>query len=83
VLIEVEEGKTLPLNVRMEGYKELEITVDGSKPRESIKLERLPAAHGYVPPRIAPKKGAADPKTETKPKKKGGIGGGEIVNPWD
>jgi serine/threonine protein kinase len=84
VLIEVEEGKILPLKLRMEGYKELEISVDGSKPRESIKLERLPAAHGYVPPRVAPKKGgAAETKTETKPKKKGGIGGGEIVNPWD
>ena len=83
VLIEVEEGKILALTVRMDGYKELDFTVDGSKPRESLKLERLPT-HGYVAPRVTPKKGgAADPKNETKPKKKAGMGGGEIVNPWD
>ena len=84
VLIEVEEGKTLSLIARMEGYKDLDIAVDGSKPRESFKLDRLPAAHGYVAPRVAPKKGgAAEPKADAKPKKKAGMGGGEIVNPWD
>jgi serine/threonine-protein kinase len=84
VLVEVEEGKTLSLTARMEGYKDLDIALDGSKPRESFKLDRIPVAHGYVPPRVAPKKGgAAEPKAEIKPKKKAGMGGGEIVNPWD
>jgi serine/threonine-protein kinase len=81
VLLEVEEGKSLMLAVRMDGYKELELTVDGSKPRESVKLERLkPAAGSYVARPVAKKPAAA---TEPKPKKKPGMGGGEIVNPWD
>jgi serine/threonine-protein kinase len=81
VVLEVEEGKVLNLVVRMEGYKDLELPIDGSKPRESVKLERLPARAGFVP-RVAPKK-AAEVKPEAKPKKKTGMGGGEIVNPWD
>jgi serine/threonine-protein kinase len=82
VLLEVEDGKSLLLSVRMDGYKELELTVDGSKPRESVKLERLkPAGGGYVARPVAKK----PPPTgaEPKPKKKPGMGGGEIVNPWD
>jgi eukaryotic-like serine/threonine-protein kinase len=81
VLLEVEEGKSLLLNVRMDGYKELALTVDGSKPRESVKLERLkPAGGGYVARPVAKKPPAT---TDPKPKKKPGMGGGEIVNPWD
>lgn len=81
VVLEVEEGKVLNLTVRMEGYKDLELPIDGSKARESVKLERLPTKAGFVP-RVAPKK-APDAKVDTKPKKKAGMGGGEIVNPWD
>jgi serine/threonine-protein kinase len=81
VLLEVEEGKTLALSVRMDGYKELDLKIDGSQPREIAKLDRLPRAGGAVA-RPAAKK-VTDPKPEAKPKKKGGIGGGEIVNPWD
>jgi eukaryotic-like serine/threonine-protein kinase len=81
VLLEVEEGKSLSLSVRMDGYKELALNVDGSQPRETAKLERLPNRNvGGARP--APKKGP-EAKPEPKPKKKGGIGGGEIVNPWD
>ena len=81
VVLEVEEGKTLTLSVRMEGYKELELAIDGSKARESVKLERLPAKTSHAPRPTAKK---PDPKAaEAKPKKKAGMGGGEIVNPWD
>jgi len=81
VLVEVEEGKSLTLSVRMEGYKPLELLVDGSKPRESVKLERLPTRSGYAAHAPAKK---PEPKPEAKPaKKKPGLGGGEIVNPWD
>ncbi|HEY6079883.1 MAG TPA: serine/threonine-protein kinase [Polyangiaceae bacterium] len=79
VLIEVEEGKSLLLVARMAGYKDLELTVDGSKPRESVQLERV-ARSGPQPARPAVKK--AEPRTDAAGKKKGGIGGGEIVNPW-
>ncbi|MES1184582.1 MAG: serine/threonine-protein kinase [Myxococcales bacterium] len=82
VLLEVEEGKTLMLSVRMDGYKELALNVDGSQPRETAKLERLPSRNvGVARPAI--KRGPPDVKPESKPKKKAGIGGGEIVNPWD
>ncbi len=80
MLVEVEEGKSLGLKVRMDGYKELQLTVDGSQPRETAKLERLASHAGAARP--APKK-ASDAKSEPKPKKKSGMGGGEIVNPWD
>jgi serine/threonine protein kinase len=82
VVLEVEEGQTIELSVRMEGYKDLALALDGSKARESVKLERLPTKTGYVP--RAPSKKPTEPKaTEPKSKKKSGIGGGEIVNPWD
>jgi hypothetical protein len=81
VLLEVEEGKPLALSVRMDGYKELDLKIDGSRPRETAKLDRLPRAGGAVA-RPAAKK-VPDAKPEAKPKKKAGMGGGEIVNPWD
>jgi eukaryotic-like serine/threonine-protein kinase len=81
VLLAVEDGKTVNLSVRMDGYKDLSLSLDGSKPRESVKLERLPAKAGYVA-RPQPKKTPEPPKVDPK-KKKSGMGGGEIVNPWD
>jgi eukaryotic-like serine/threonine-protein kinase len=81
VVLQVEEGQTLALSVRLEGYKDLELAVDGSKPRETVKLERVPTKTGYAP---RPAKKPAEAKaTEPKQKKKPGMGGGEIVNPWD
>ena len=80
VLLEVEEGKSVALSVRMDGYKELELNIDGTKARETAKLERMPSRNVGVA-RPMPKKGG-DAKPEAKPKKKA-IGGGEIVNPWD
>jgi hypothetical protein len=83
VILEVEEGKTVTLNLRMDGYEELELTLDGSKPRESVKLKKLVSRAAHVPQRLQPKKAAADPRADAKSKKKPGMGGGEIVNPWD
>jgi len=82
VVLEVEEGKSVSVSVRMDGYKDLDLVIDGSKDRESVKLERVPSKGGYVA-RPQHKKTTPDVKPEPKPKKKGGIGGGEIVNPWD
>jgi len=81
VLLEVPPGTTVTLRARMEGYKDLEIAVDGSNPRESFKLERVSTRGTPAPPRpIASKK--VEPKPEIKPKKPSGIGGGEIRDPW-
>lgn len=81
VLLSVEDGKALKLSARMEGYKDLELIIDGSSPRESAKLERLPAAKsGYVA-RPQPKKTPEPTKSETKPTKN--LGGSEIVDPWN
>jgi serine/threonine-protein kinase len=77
VVLEVEEGKTLALTVRLEGYKDLEHSVDGSKPRETVKLEKIPTRAGFTA-RPVPKK--PELKTETKPKK--GVVEGTIVDPW-
>ena len=82
VVLEVEEGKTVAVTVRMDGYKDLDLVIDGSKDRESVKLERVPTRAGSIA-RPQSKKAAPDVKAESKPKKKNGMGGGEIVNPWD
>ncbi|MEO8903353.1 MAG: serine/threonine-protein kinase [Polyangiaceae bacterium] len=81
VAISVEEGKTIVLEIRRDGYKPEDITLDGTKLREVVKLGKLPRAGGaavYHPP--APKK--ADPNAATPKKAKPTIGGSEIVNPW-
>jgi eukaryotic-like serine/threonine-protein kinase len=80
VVLSVEEGKPLTLTVRLAGYKELELTLDGSKPRETVKLERI-AARPSTATRSSPRK-TPEPKPEPKPKKRAGMGGGEIVDPW-
>jgi serine/threonine-protein kinase len=83
VLLEVEEGKPLQLSVRMEGYKQLELAIDGSKSRETAKLEPL-APRSASSARPQPKKvelKKAEPKAEPKTKKSQ-IGGTEIRDPW-
>jgi hypothetical protein len=78
VAISVDEGKPVELEIRRDGFKPDKITLDGTKTREVVKLDKL--AHGAVAPRPA----AAKPKPEAgAPKKaKSSIGGSEIVNPW-
>jgi hypothetical protein len=60
----------------MDGYKDLELTIDGSSARESVKLERLPTKSGYARPQ------AKKPPEATKPEPRKKLGGGEIVDPW-
>ena len=78
VAIAVDEGKTVELEIRRDGYKPDKITLDGTKTREVVKLDKL--ARGAAPVRpIARSK----PEPGTAPKKpKTSIGGSEIVNPW-
>lgn len=82
VLLEVEEGQTRTLSVRMEGYKDKELVIDGSEARKSVQLERASRAGAGATLRPISKRAEvkADPKA---PPKKASLGGSEIVNPWD
>jgi len=78
VLVAVEEGRAVELEIRREGYKTDKITLDGSKTREVVKLDRITRAGAVYRPTTAKKPEASTP---TK-KPKSAIGGSEIVNPW-
>jgi len=80
VMVSVEEGKSVSLEIRRDGFKPEKVTLDGSHPREIIKLEKIARAAGgaYRPP--AAKK--SEPSGSAPKKPKAAIGGSEIVNPW-
>jgi eukaryotic-like serine/threonine-protein kinase len=79
VLLEVEDGKSLKLSVRLDGYKDLQLLVDGSQSRKTAKLERLaPRTGGAVRP-PGKKTATAEPSTATStstPRENG------IYDPW-
>jgi len=82
VMIAVESGKAVELEIRHAGYKPEKITLDGKKTREVVQLEKA-GRPGVVTAR--PAAPAARPKAESgtpAKKPKSGIGGSEIVNPW-
>jgi len=81
VFVDVEDGKTVSVEVKRDGYLSQTLALDGSEGRLSIKLEKEKAAtkaHQRLPKAPAPK---AKPKAPNK-KKKPSLGGGEIINPW-
>jgi serine/threonine-protein kinase len=79
VLVAVEDGHSVELEIRREGYKTDKITLDGSQTRAVVKLDKLTrAGTGYHTPTAA-KKPEASAATK---KPKSSIGGSEIVNPW-
>jgi tRNA A-37 threonylcarbamoyl transferase component Bud32 len=80
VVVAVEAGQTLALEITREGYKPAQITLDGSKTREVVKLAKAPHVGGAAVSRPAPAK-KAEP-VAAPAKKKPAIGGSEIVNPW-
>jgi eukaryotic-like serine/threonine-protein kinase len=77
VAVNVDEGKTIELEIRRDGYKPDKITLDGTKTREIVKLDKL--ARGAAPARALPK---TKPDAPAPKKPKSSIGGSEIVNPW-
>jgi eukaryotic-like serine/threonine-protein kinase len=90
--LEIEEGQSLELQIRREGFQTKSLTLDGSQPRQSVRMERDAKVVLKAPvPKARPgsgksagkaaEKGGADAKG--KPKPKPGIGGGEIVDPWN
>ena len=80
VMLAVEAGKPVALEIRRAGYKSEKITLDGSSAREIVKLDKLTRAGAGAAYRAPPKK--AEPSTAAK-RPKSSIGGSEIVNPWD
>ena len=76
--VPVEDGKTVELEIRRDGYKPEKVTLDGSNTREIVKLDKIARAGGGYRPPPAKK---ADPASGAK-KPKAAIGGSEIVNPW-
>jgi eukaryotic-like serine/threonine-protein kinase len=81
VVVEVEEGKILNIEIRRDGYKPRIIKLDGTTPKASVKLERVaPAGRS---PRARPDKAGHGQAPAQKPKPKSNLGGGEIVNPWE
>ncbi len=81
VMVSVEEGKTVELEIQREGFKPEKVALDGSKTRQVVKLDRLPrptAAANHTPPAKRPE--VAAPPSAKKPRPS--IGGSEIVNPW-
>jgi len=78
VMVSVEDGHSVELEIRREGYKADKITLDGSKTREVVKLDKLSKSGTTYKP--APSKKAEASVAVKKPKS--AIGGSEIVNPW-
>jgi len=90
--VELEEGATAELELRREGFKTKRLTVDGSQPRQSVRMERDAKVTLRAPvPKARPGSGKSAAKAAEKPgsdgkgktKPKPGIGGGEIVDPWN
>ncbi len=79
-MIAVDDGKTVELEIRREGYKPDKIILDGSKTRQVVKLDKLPrpSSGTYRPPPAKKAEVAAPPAK----KPRSAIGGSEIVNPW-
>ncbi|MEI9953392.1 MAG: hypothetical protein WDO74_31550 [Pseudomonadota bacterium] len=78
VIVAVEEGQSVELEIRRDGYKTDKITLDGNKTREVVKLDKLARAGAAYRP-VGSKK--SEPSAPAK-KPKSAIGGSEIVNPW-
>jgi len=78
VMVPVDAGQSVELEIRRDGYKTEKVTLDGSSTREVVKLGKLARAAG--PYRPMPGKPVQAGTPAKKPKS--AIGGSEIVNPW-
>jgi serine/threonine protein kinase len=79
VQVEVPAGSSVALQIRAEGYKVEDLLLDGSELRKVVSLEKLVKPQAYRP---GPVKAKAPDKSAAPAKKRGSIGGGEIVDPW-
>jgi serine/threonine protein kinase len=79
VMLSIETGKPLDLEIRRDGYKPEKITLDGSNPRAIVKLGKVARASVVYRPPTKKSEAGAQPVVK---KPKSSIGGSEIVNPW-
>ena len=79
VMISVKDGQPVELEIRREGYKPEQITLDGTKARELVKLDKIARAGAVY---HAPPAKKAEPAIVPTKKPRPAIGGSEIVNPW-
>jgi len=77
VVVQVPEGQKVQIEVRHSGYVTQRIVLDGSQPKQLVRLERDRATPG-TRPKFGPVRAAPTP---SKPRSQS-LGGGEIVNPW-
>ena len=78
VMVPVDAGHSVELEIRRDGYKTEKVTLDGSSTREVVKLGKLARAAGPIRPMPGKPIQAGTPAK----KPKSAIGGSEIVNPW-
>jgi eukaryotic-like serine/threonine-protein kinase len=78
VMVTVEDGQSIELEIRRDGYKTDKITLDGSKTREVVKLDKLARAGTGYRPATAKKADSGTPAKKAKPV----IGGNDIADPW-
>jgi len=78
VMVAVEDGHAIELEIRRDGYKTEKVTLDGSKTREVVKLDKVVRAGATYHAQTAKK----TESTATPKKAKSALGGSEIVNPW-
>jgi len=78
VMVPVDAGQSVELEIRRDGYKTEKVTLDGSSTREVVKLGKLARAAGPIRPMPGKPIQAGTPAK----KPKSAIGGSEIVNPW-
>jgi eukaryotic-like serine/threonine-protein kinase len=77
-LIEVEEGKTVTVEVKADGFEPLEVVLDGKEDSKSVKLVALPKKAGPTRP-----SGGGRPNPGPTKKSGGSSSPGGVVNPWD
>jgi len=84
VSVSVEEGHSVELVIKADGFKDSRVMIDGSEASQSIKLERVPSkGKPQRSPPPTPAKSTAGKPTAGKPAgKRPTLGGGEIIDPW-
>jgi serine/threonine-protein kinase len=77
VVLELEPDAKRTFEIRREGYHSKTVEIDASEARRSVSLDAIATRRGG-----RPSAGRPSGTSQEKPKPKGTLGGGDIVNPW-